>query len=192
MPLDLESIGLNQAELQERVIERLCDRLLETIVIGGDDDEQEHWRQSPFGLALDELLKNRLDAAVNEIAEQHVLPNVKAMIDGLKLTECNKWGEKKGQTFTFTEYLAHRAEVWMNEEVDFDGKSKAEGRGYSWSGRQTRLACAVHKYLHNEIENAMKTVIADGNTILAGALLQTCKTKMAEIAASLKVTVGTK
>lgn len=92
---------------------------------------------------------------------------------------------------SFLEYLVDRAEAYLTEKVSFDGKTKAESRGYSWNGTQTRLSYLVDRHLHYSIEKAMKNALANANKAIVQGLEDTVKLKLGEIQKSLKVTVKT-
>lgn len=188
MSLTLESIGLTQEELQERVVETLCNRLLTTFSF--DDEGEAYGSQSNLRKQLDKRIQERIDQTINALAEKHVLPNVTSYLENLCLQETNKWGEKQGQPLTFIEYLVSRAEHYMAEQVDFQGKTKEKG-DYNWSGKQTRVAYLVHQHLQYSIENAMKQAIADANKVIVGGLQETVKLKLNEVASKLQVSVST-
>lgn len=94
--IDLDAIGITAEELQERVVDRIAERAL------GDDDFSPG---SPLKRQIDKEIQERIDLAVTEIADKHILPNVSEYIETLTLQETNKWGEKKGEPITFVEYL---------------------------------------------------------------------------------------
>lgn len=96
--------------------------------------------------------------------------------------------------FTFIEYLVKRAEAYLTEKVDFQGKSKDENGSYSsFSPSQTRIAHMVHQHLSYSIESAMKNAVQTANSAIAIGIAETVKIKLAEIQkgiqASIKVNV---
>lgn len=192
MALDLAELGITQEELTERVVQRIADSVMRTGSV--DDDDHYHGRHSEFAKELQKQSRERIATAVTEIADRTVLPHVSQIIEGLILEETNKWGEKTGRPMTFVEYLTKRAEDYLSEKVDSNGRSKAEcGSYHSFGGGiETRLIHEVHGHIHQYIDQAMKAVIAEGNKMLVGGLEETCKAKLAEIAKALKVTVQTK
>jgi hypothetical protein len=189
MSIDLEALGLTKEDLQERLIDRLVHEVLTSNMT--DEDGASFVSQSTFRRELDKKLKAHIDAAVASMAEQHVLPNVSQYIENLTLTETNRWGEKTGNTVTFIEYLVKRAEDYLTEKVDFQGRSKSETSGYGWNGTQTRVTHMVHQHLHYSIDTAMKQAITDANKVIVIGLQETVKQKLAEVSAKLKVDVKT-
>lgn len=184
--ISLESLGLSQEALAEKLVDRIAENLLTSIDY---DEEGGKWcTSSPFAKKLDRLVKDRLDQIVNDMAEKHILPKVNTIVEGMTLQETNKWGEKRGQTLTFKEYLVQRAEAWMAEPVSYDGKPKGTD-SYSWKAKSTRVAHMIHEHLHYEIERAMKTAMASANTSIAKGLNEAVRIQINQIAAKLKVEV---
>jgi hypothetical protein len=185
-PFDL--LGLSKEELQERVIESLCDRLLSGR--GGEDGDTFY--DSPMKRALDKAIHAHIDGAVAKMAEEHVLPRVTEMVENITLQATNQWGEKKGEPMSFVEYMVQRADAYLREEVDYEGQSKEEKRdSYGWKKYGTRAAALVHKHLHYRVEEAMKAALANANHAIVGGLEETVKIKLQEVAAALKVEVKT-
>lgn len=91
------------------------------------------------------------------------------------------------------EYLISRAETYLTEQVNYEGKSKSENGSYSsWSGAQTRLTHLVHKHLNYNVESAMKEAIKNANAVIVGGIEHTVRIKLQEVANALKVEVKTK
>lgn len=188
MEFTCESIGLTKEELQERVVDGICKKLL--IGYQYDSDEGGAYPiDTPFTKETKKLIAERITQTVSELAEKHVMPILSDKIENFCLQATNKWGEATSEKLTFTEYLVKRAEEYMLEKVNYDGKSKEESGGYSWSGTQTRLASLIHKHLHYSIETAMKNAMNTANSTLVKALQETAKQKLAEISEVLNVSV---
>jgi len=191
MELTLESLGITQQEAVNRLIETLANRLLTSKGCGQTDDGEgevyEFTAESPFGKALKEMVQQRIEVALAAIVEKHILPNVEQYIENVTLQATNEWGEAKGKPATFIEYLTERAESYMIEKVDFNGKTKSEEHGYSWKGTQTRIAHMIHRHLHYAIETAMETALKNGLSTIVKGIEETAKLKLAEISKSLKV-----
>ena len=184
---DLESIGLDPEELQERVIERIADQALTSI--GIDEWGDEHDRPSSLSAKLDKRVKEHIDNAINRLAEEHVLPNVSTYIENLTIQETNKWGESKGKELTFIEYLVERAEAYLREQVDHSGKGKGESGSYSWHGCQTRITHLVHEHLQYSISSAMKDALKVANGAIAKGISETVEIQLAKIVKGVKAGV---
>lgn len=192
MSFDLKSLGFTQEDLQERVIDRICENLLSSTEYSPDDG-REYPVESRFKTAIDKRVKEQIDATINALAQKHVLPNVSQYIEELTIQQTNQWGEKKGSPVTFIEYLISRAQDYMREEVNSAGKSKAECDSYGWTGtKQTRITHLIHGHLHYSIETAMKDALKVATGEIARGIHETARLKLNEIAAGMKVAVTAK
>lgn len=189
--MDLQELGFTKEELQERVIDKIVQRVMNSTEYNYDSDS-EYLGDSQFARDLQKRVKEQIDASINDLAAKHVLPNVAKYIEELTLQTTNQWGERVGTPVTFIEYLTQRAEAYMTEKVSFDGKAKTEANGYSWNGTQTRITYLVHQHLHYSIETAMKQALQIANSAIASGIQETVKQKLGEISSSLKVSVATK
>lgn len=179
--MDLESLGFTKEELQERVIERLCEQIMD-----GERVDDEGFRK-----AIDDRIKNYINATVDALGEKHVLPNVVGMIENLNLQATNTWGEKQGGPVTFVEYLVKRADAYMQEKVDSQGKTKAED-SYNWSGKQSRMTYLVEKHLQYSIETAMKDALKVANESISRGIAKTVELQLQQIVSGIKVAAEVK
>lgn len=184
MEFTCENIGLTQEELQERVIAGLVTKIL------GERDGG--FPESEVMKETNQLIEEAVNAKVKAVSDEFVLPRVGALIEGFCLQKTNEWGEKIGKAMTFTEYLIQRAEFYLTEKVDYDGKPKGARDNYSWKGSQTRVSHMIDKHLHYEISRAMTEAVGHANETLAEGIQDTVKIKLGEIASKLKVEVKTK
>lgn len=187
MSITIEQLGFTQEELQQRVIDQMCRQLLTQA--GYDEDGNETTHQTTLDRSLRELVRKQIDETINALAEKHVLPNVTNFIETLTLQETNKWGEKTATPVTFIEYLTKRAEAYMQEMVNYEGKGKKENDYGSWSGTQTRITYLVHQHLHYSIDTAMKQAMKEANSAIAKGIQETVKLKLAEVSAAIEVGV---
>lgn len=195
--IDLESLGINQQELQNRLIDRLAEIMVSRApILEYDDDMQASFvGESPFAKELERRVKSMVDERITALADERLRPRVGQYIEGIILQETTTWGEKRGKTFTFIEYLVNRAEAYMTAEVDADGRSAEECRyrGSQFYGKgHQRLAWMIDKHLHLSIKSAIEKALADVNSNIAIGLLETVKAKLAEALAGLQVQVGRK
>jgi len=188
MNMDIEALGFTQEELQDRVVNQIC----ETVLSGMEYDPHEDCPvASRFEKVINARIEQQVNDTINALAEKHVLPNVAQYIEELTLQKTNEWGEKKGEPVTFVEYLVQRAQAYMQEKVDFDGKSKDEA-GYSWRGKQTRITCLIHAHLHYAIESAMKKALSGATGEIAKGISETAKIQLNKIAAKMDIAVTTR
>lgn len=191
MNITLESLGFTKEDLQERVIDQLCSTLLSGKTY--DEDGNEEYTDSQFKKKLEDRLKQHMNERINAIAEAHVLPNVTSYIENLTLQQTNTWGEKTGQPVTFIEYLIQRAHAYIQEEVNHEGKSKAEARdSYGWSKNTTRIAYLINAHLQYNIAVAMKTALETANKSIVGGIEKAVKIQLEQIVGGIKTSVAVK
>lgn len=187
--ITLESLGFTKEDLQERVIDRLCGQILSGKSF--DEDGNEEYNDSQFKKQLEERLRKHVTETVNGLAERHVLPNVTQYIENLVLQTTNKWGEKTGTPVTFIEYLVQRAEAYIQEDVNYNGKTRSED-SYSWSKNTTRIAYMIHEHLQYSIHTAMKKALDTANSAIAGGIEKAVKIQLEQLVNGLQVAVKTK
>jgi len=173
--LTLESLGLTNEELAERVVDNLTRHLLDS-----EFDSIES--------RIHTKIKECADESVAKFANEHVLGRVDEYIAGLVLQGTNQWGEAKGEPMTFVEYLVKRAAEYMTEKVNFHGKTQKE-EGYNWRGSQTRLAYMIDSHLQYSIKRAMKAFLKEADTTLANGILGTVKAQLAELQDKIRIQV---
>jgi len=185
-------LGFTKEELRDRVVDRLCAQLMESSAC--DEDGEPITRASTFAREIQTHVKKRVDASIAALAEAHVLPNVSQYVENLVLTETNGWGEKRGKSVTFIEYLVERAEHYLLEKVDSEGRNEDERRrgGYSGRGEQTRITQLVDNHLRWSIKTAMEDALKIANGAIATGIAETVKLKLAEVVAGLQTTVAIK
>ena len=188
MEISLEKIGLSEEALAERVVNKLVDDIL--VSLDYDEETQEWNGSSTFLTRLDKMVKDRLNQVIENIGQNHVLPKVTEMVETLVLQETNTWGEKVGKPLTFIEYMVSRAEAYMREPVNFNGKTKAED-SYSWKSNTTRISYMIDKHLQYSIESAMKQALKDANASITKGLEEAVKISLREATNKLSVKVST-
>ena len=188
MSITLEMLGLTQEELQDRVVKTAADQLLNTVT--HDEDGDEVAIPSDLSRRVRKEIEIRIDAAVKKVGEEKIGPMVESLVRGATLQATNKWGEKKGEPVTFTEYLVQRADAYLREDVDLNGKGREEANGYSWTKSTTRVAYMVNHLLKYSIEGAMQTALKDANSAIVGGIDGAVKQALANVVASLKTTVS--
>lgn len=184
MEITLESLGLSAETVQERLIDALCERVLFTVVMDHDGDD-EGFRSSKVGKMLDKLIKDRIDSDVAAIAEKHVLPRISEIIEGFCIQKTSEYGEPRGEKLSFVEYLIKRADEYIQEPVNHNGKSKSED-GYNWSKNTTRISYMINSHLQYNIKAAMEAAMKTANASIAGGIEQAVKISLQQTLAKLK------
>jgi len=188
--MDITDLGLTQEQLQERVIERMCEMVMSQEQ--SDDGDYHYVTNSAFSKALHEKLKEGIEADVTRLANVHVLPHVTQFIEDLQFQRTSKWGEADGKPFSFTEYLVERAKAYMAEEVDHNGKVRPNRGDYShnsWSAESGRLAYLMDKRLRHEIASAIKQILGAANETVVESIKTTIEAQVKQIVGKIKVEV---
>lgn len=174
---DLAALGLTEEVVLENLVQRLFEWHTTT------DEEYANDFSQRLEKAVRAKVEERIDAAMN----QHVLPKITEMVDGVCLQNTNEWGEKRGTPLTFVEYLTQRVDAYIREEVNYEGKPKSDNV-YGWSKRSTRIAHMIHEHLQYSIERAMVAALGEVNSSVRKGLEEAVKHAIE----SVKVTVNTK
>lgn len=189
MEITLESLGLSKEEITQRVVDQIVKSALSAVDFDEDGDEVRI--ESRFSRTIEDACKARIDQKIEDLGAQHVLPNVDRYIEALTLQETNRWGEKKGGSKTFVEYMVERAEAYMTEPVNYEGKTQ-EQAGYGWSKSQSRISHLIHQHLHYSIEAAIKKMLQNANASIVGGLEVALKAKLEELQKAIKIAVTVK
>ena len=189
--LSLESLGITSDELLNRVVDKIAEDILT------DVSEDEDGVSSRFASRVQQNLLRKvqamIDAAVTKLGDELVKPRVEELIVGTILQRTTEWGEKKGEPIPFTTYLVQRADAYMREEVNFEGRSRDESRdSYTFKKAGTRISYAIDKHLQFHMEAAMKQSLVQANSTIAEGITSAVKIKLGEVLAGLNVTASVK
>lgn len=178
----LKELGLSEQDIIDRALDKICEEFFEKIDSHYFDGEEKIIR------IINEKIESHINKKVAEMGDQYILPKVTDIIENLTLQETNKWGEKTKSPLTFIEYLVKKAEEYMQEPVNNNGKSKQE-EPYSWSNKTTRICYITHKHLQADIEAAMKKAIAEANSSIAKGLEGAVKIALEQATSALRVSI---
>ena len=186
----LEALGISAETLGDRIVEQAVDVLLNTT--GFDPDSEEETRyESRFKKEIAARIQKAVDEKIAALASVHLIPKVGEMIEKANLLKTNQYGEPKGLPMTFIEYIASRAEVYMSEDVDYHGKSKAEsGDTYNWKASGPRLTVLMRNYIRDTLESHAKQAIKDVNSVVAKNIEKAAKDAITAASAAMKVSVS--
>lgn len=184
----IKALGLSPEKLQQMIVDQAVEQLLSGR--GYDEDGDMVVDDSKLTKRITELAMSRINEKIEKLAAEHLLPKLDAHIDTLVLQQTTQWGEKQGAPMTVTEYLVSRANAYMGDEVDLQGRSKAEsGDSYNWRKHSTRIAFAIDKHLQFHISSAMEKALKDANAVMAKGLHEACRIAINEAAAKFAVVV---
>lgn len=187
--LSIEALGISREEIIDRIVDRLAEKLLHEHVYGPEGEDYE--RPAPLARAIHDQVVAKMAEAVEKIAAKNILPNVETYVENLCLQETNKWGEKTGKKMTFVEYLVQRAEAWIIEPVDYQGKPKGTD-SFSWRAQGTRIGHMIHEHLDHQIRTAISQALSDLNKSVAKGLHETVRMQLNDVLGKLKVEVKTR
>ena len=187
----LEALGLDAETLGNRIVDQAVDALLYSKGFNPDDDAEVTY-ESRFKQHIDKRIQAAVDTKISEIAEMNIIPKVGEIISSTSLQETNIYGEVRGPKLTFIEYLAHRAETYMSEMVDSNGKSKTEANEYNWRSCGPRLSVLMRLCIREHLERAARAAITDVNKAIAKNIEDAAREAIAAAANSIKVNVSAK
>ena len=190
----LEALGISPEELGQRIVDQAVEALLNTTGFNPDTEEETRY-ESRFKREIEARVQKAVDQKIAALAEVHILPRVGEMIEQADMRKTNGYGEPKSPPMTFKEYIAHRAEVYMAEDVDYHGNSKAdlEARGkstYDWRSCGPRLTVLMRNYIRDSLEKQAAAAITDVNKVIAKNIENAARNAIAAAAAGLKVSVA--
>lgn len=190
----LEALGISKEELSERIIESAVDHLLSSTGFNPDTEEETRY-ESRFKREIEARVQKAVDQKISALAEVHVLPRVGELIEAADMRKTNRYGEPQSPSMTFKEYIAHRAEVYMTEDVDFHGMSKADLEAknestYNWRSCGPRLTVLMRNYIRDSLERQAKAAITDVNKVIAKNIEKAAKDAITAASASIKVNIA--
>lgn len=182
--ITFEALGFSKEQIAERIIDAAVDRMLHSRY--QDEDGEDVIDVSEFQRRIEKKIVERIDAAVTRVADENIAPQVNSLIENIIIQQTNEWGEKRGQQMTLIQYLTSRAEAWMTEQVDYNGKPKGQD-SYQWRPNTTRMAYMVNSHLQHSIESAMKDALAQANSTMAKGLHEACRVAINNVAAQFAI-----
>lgn len=185
----LESLGINSEELGNRIVDQCVETLLNSTGFNPDTEEETRY-ESRFKREIEKRIQNAVDEKIAALAAVHLIPRVGEMIEKADMRKTNAYGEPKSPPMTFKEYIAHRAEEYMSEQVDYNGKSKAENNdSYGWKAQGPRLTVLMRIYIRETLEKHAKAAVTDVNKVIAKNIEIAARDAITAAAAAIKVSV---
>lgn len=185
----LEALGISTEELGQRIVDQAVETLLSSTGFNPDTEEETRY-ESRFKREIEARIQKAVDEKIAALAAVHLIPRVGEMIEKADMRQTNRYGEAKSPPMTFKEYIAHRAETYMSEDVNYHGKSKAEeGDSYNWRSEGPRLTVLMRGYIRDTLEKHAKAAVTDVNKVIAKNLEQAARDAITAASASLKVSI---
>jgi len=186
--MDASELGMTQEEMAERVIDRIAEKAMRTCGILYDPDDEESTEvDTRLAQRLDAAINARIDADVKVAAAKVFMPAVETRV----FQTTNMWGESTGDVATFTEHIIAKANAYMAEKVDKNGKAKKKGDSYQWIGIRTRLEDAIHRLLHDPLKEAMSIVVKTNAAAFLESVQKVAKDSLAQTNLKISTTVKT-
>ncbi len=191
----LEALGVSAEDLAERIIDQAVHALLYSTGFNPETEEEVTY-ENKFKKAIEAKIQQTVDLKIAAIASEHILPRVGEMIEKANMRKTNRYGEPQTPSMTFKEYIAHRAESYMTEDVNYFGESKADleeknESTYNWRSSGPRLSVLMKLYIKDSMEKAAKTAVTDVNAVIAKNIEKAAKDAIASTLANLKVSIAT-
>jgi len=186
----LEALGVNKEDLAERIVDQAVSVLLSST--GFDPETEEEVRyESRFKKEIEKRVQQAVDTKIAALAAEHVLPKVGEMIEQADMRKTNNYGEPVSPPMTFKEYIAHRAEAYMSEDVNHNAQTKAEsGDSYNWRSSGPRLTVLMSMYIRTTLETHAKAAVTDVNKVIAKNIEKAAKDAINAAVANLKVNIA--
>lgn len=190
----LEALGVSAEDLAERIVDQAVNTLLYSTGFNPETEEEVTY-ENKFKRAIEAKIQQTVDTKIAEIAAEHILPRVGEMIEKADMRKTNRYGEPQTPSLTFKEYIAHRAESYMTEDVDFHGKSKADLEAknestYNWRSCGPRLTVLMRNYIRDSLEASAKAAVSDVNKVFAKNIEKAAKEAIASAAENIKVSIS--
>ncbi len=184
----LEALGISTETLGDRIVNQAVEALLSSSGFDPNTDQETRY-VSRFKKEIEVRIQKAVDEKIAALAAAHLIPRVGEMIESADMRRTNTYGEPKSPPMTFKEYIASRAESYMSEDVDYNGKSKAEG-DYNWRSCGPRLSVLMKSYIKDSMEKAAKSAVNDINKVIANNIEKAAKDAIASAASAIKVAVS--
>lgn len=186
----LEALGVSTEDLAERIVEQAVHALLYSTGFNPETEEETTY-ENKFKREIEKKIQQNVDQKIAAIAEEHILHRVGEMIEKADMRKTNRYGEAQSPSMTFKEYIAHRAEVYMSEDVNLQGQSKSEvGDSYNWRSQGPRLSVLMKSYIKDSMDAAAKSAVNDINKVIANNIEKAAKDAIASAASAIKVSVS--
>ncbi len=185
----LEALGITAEDLTQRIVDQAVENLLNASGYDPENDTEVRY-ESRFKKEIEKRLLSAVDQKISALAAEHIVPRVGEMIEQASMRKTNGYGEPKGEPMSFKEFIASRAESYMSEDVDSNGKSKAEGDSYNWRSCGPRLTVLMRIYIRDTLEAHAKTAVNDVNKVIAKNIEKSAIDAIHAAANALKVSVA--
>lgn len=185
----LAALGITTEDLTARIVDRCVEELLNSSGYDPENDVETRY-ESRFKREIEKRMQEAVDAKISALAAEHLIPKVGELIEKTNMRKTNSYGEPKGDPMTFIEYIASRADAYMSEDVDYHGKTRAEGDSYSWRSCGPRLTVLMRSYIQDTLEKHATAAVSDVNKVIAENIKKAAMQAITNAAAAIKVSAS--
>lgn len=192
MELTCEQLGITPDDIADRVATKIATTMLASFTDDFDDDTGEPIKtETPtkFRSLVQARVNAKVSAAVDAITERVLGNALETKITALRFPQTNSYGEPKAEPLTLLEFIAKRADTYLSEQVDHEGRS---GGAMYGSARNPRVVWMLEKYLASRIKDSMDTALRAANAQIVGGIEATVKANLKDIADRLSAKVEIK
>jgi len=187
MEITLDSLGISRDELISRLVNELTRKFTGSIITYDEVNEEKLNKDSLIAEAFKKSVKETLDSAVEGYFNIWIHPSITKYLEDFTVTETNKWGEAKSEPVKFKEYIIKRAESFLTEPVNREGKTRKEYSGYDFKPTGSRLEHFIIDKYTRSLHGALEVALSALNKEIAGGLEGCVKNKIAEVTQRFKL-----
>ena len=111
-----------------------------------------------------------------------------ALIEGATYQITNQYGEKKSPPKTLREMCADRAQEYLNQQVDAEGRPKRSD-SYNWNASTTMAGFLVSKTIRETVDKELRGALINANASIAGGIEASVKASLEDLSKRLRVGV---
>lgn len=191
MELTCEQLGITPDDIADRVATKIAERMLAEVVPDYDDETGEQVaseRETRFSQLVRKRVESKVGAAVDAVTQKVIGNCIEQRLEEMKFPQTNNYGEHKGEPLTIMEFIERRANTYLTERVDWQGRS-----GYGANGTdRTRVTWMLENFLAERMKEGFENALKTANQQIVDGIAQTMKDKLAEVASKLKCEVKVK
>lgn len=188
MELTCEQLGITKDDIAERVAAKIASSMLTEYSTEFDDETGEEVpveKPSPFRTLVKKRVDAKITEAVDSIAEKVMSGDLEEKLESLTFPQTNSYGEPKRDPLTLREFIARRADSYLTEKVDYQGRT-----GYNASGQdRIRVVWMLEQFLNERIKEEMTRSLASANAQIANGIAAAVKESLADITRRIKAEV---
>ena len=165
----LESLGITREEVLKRVVNQILSQEFKE----EDSDEFSMRVTRLVAKMVEKKFSEQTTAVLDKFMGEDLMKGLETYI----IQKTNSWGERVGDPQTFRQYITSRAEAYLLEKVDRDGRTN-DAYG---DKNQTRGAWIISNAIGDNLRKILSEAMMNAQTVLAKSVTETVKLQMEEI-----------